>query len=573
MSLLQGRLSPHQIRGGGLWLLMIWMTGLLLHLPLSAGAERATSKPETTLEVLALAPAPASLHPFLLSASANGVQLSPFLVERLGQINDTQNTLELPLLEPPAPGLSQSRHLLRLKPGWKFSNGQPLTARDLESSYQRLKRAASAPQVPPPVQALARCFFLLEDLRARDNFQLELTFRRPVRSEELAPMLASLPIFPTEATDDALHRGTAPTLGPYQVVQTQPDTLSLRANAFYPFGLPSISSVTFHYLTSEALALKFSESATAQSAARIFVLPPALAGSAQGRTDLQLRVAESHRVLVLGFNQHASSRLAQKPTLRRAIAHLIDVQGLLEGLPMPDWLRSPLTGPYAQDRRYEGLLKPLPQLKFDPVQARIELGTLGYERSGETMRDTKGEPLALTLAVDPRVPSGQDLAGLIREQLEREGLTVNGLVTHSGQPTSEGTTPDLLLQEWYMDEDEGYTELLHSKGVFNPLSLNDAALDKLLTLERSAMLLASRERYRREIQTRLVETAAAVWLWQRRDVVAIQMAPGSTLRTTSALDPYYLFRSVHHWRLESEAPLGPSSDIPQPSLRRGEAIP
>lgn len=543
---------PHRAGISG-WLGILLIAGALQAAP--TGPTHATRTGPSQVEIFALGPPPSSMHPFLAGTSVNATQLSAFTVERLGHINELQNTLELPLLDAPVAGLLQASYLLRLKPDTRFSDGSPLTAQDIAASYRRLYTWASDSNAPAAVVALARCFFLLETLRARDGRTLELSFRRPVRSEELAPMLASLPVLPADAPDDALHSGTAPSLAPYRLEKNPGNPLRLKANPHYPLGTPAITSVLVHYVAEAELIRLLNDETLEKPAspdqARLVVLPPGLADQAQRRPELRVRVADSRRVLVLGFNHGSSSRLAQQGELRRALATLLDPQALREGLPMPDWIRTPLSGPYVLDRRYEHLFRTLPQLKSDPAQARATLAKLGYLRNGETLRDAQGNPLTLSLRVDPKVPSGALLGGLIAEQLRREGIDI---LKTSADPDTSGKRWDLLLQEWTLDEDEGYSELLSTRGVFNPLQLRDARLDSLLNLERSAMLLASRERYRREIQTRLAETASALWLWQRRDAVAMSL----TLHTAEALDPYYLFRAVHRWWI-GEAP--PPRDV------------
>lgn len=521
-----------------------------------AAAKDATPPPGPTLEILSTEPMPDSFHPLHLHNSTSALQLSAFIVERMGHINEERNTLEMPLFETPVAGYSSVRHQLRLKPGLRFSNGEPLTAQDVASSYLRLRLASVRPEASTGLRVLARCFFLLDQVEVLDARTLELTFSRPVRGEELAPMLANLPLFPHHVSDELLLKGQAPTLGPYHVMQrTEQRTeqrIELSANAYYPLGKPKIEHISLRYVSKPELSELLNISTAETPQPRLMLLPPSLALATQPRLDLQVRVAESRRVLVLGFQQRAGSRFHRNPELRQAIARLIEREALLESVPMPDWLRSPLVGPYVPDRRYEGLMKTLPQLKYDPELARNLLLKQGYVRSGESLRDARGQPLVLSLAVDERVPSGDVLAGVLRDRLTREGIELRRWTPPVVGGLESG--PDLVLQEWFMDEDEGYTELLHSNGTYNPLGLRDPQLDKLLELERRSMLLASRERYRREIQTRLVELAAGLWLWQRRDAVVVQMPLGVAFKTAAALDPYYLFRGVHLWQLLTDGP-------------------
>lgn len=521
------------------------------------------------LEILSTGPMPDNFHPLELNNTTTTLQLSAFVLERMGHINEALNTLEMPLFETPVAGLSSLRHQLRLKGNPRFSDGRLLTAEDVQVSFERLRSASTRADASMPLRVLARCFFLLDQVKALDARTLELRFARPVRGEELAPMLATLPLFPADASDEHLRRGEAPTLGPYQILKSTLNTIELSANPSYPLGKPQLERVTLRYVSALELAELMAIPTAETSQARLFILPPALTLQTQPRLDLQVRVAESRRVLVLGFRQQLGSRFHRNPELRQAISRLVDRESMVESVPMPEWLRTPLTGPYAPDRRYEGLMRPLPQLRHDPEQGRSFLAGLGYVRSGESLRDARGEPLVLTLAVDARVPSGDVLAGVLRDRFTREGIELR-----TWTPPLVGgleTGPDLVLQEWFMDEDEGYTELLHSNGLFNPLGLRDPPLDKLLELERRSMLLASRERYRREIQTRLVELAAGVWLWQRRDAVVVQMPLGVAFKTAAALDPYYLFRGVHLWQLLTDG--NSTAQVPGRASLSGEPTP
>lgn len=512
----------------------LWICLLFLAVPGAARAGR--------MVVYEPAPLPTRLHPFLLGGSSQGLHVSVLTTERLAHMDAANNALELSIFEEPKARGPRAWELT-LKAGIKFSDGSPVTANDIASSFTRLIQMAQGQENPPmAARVLARTLFLLESVEVEQGNRAVFNFRQPVQIYELPMVLAMLPVIPASQSDSQLSGKGAITLGPYVVTNIKDGVIDLKANPYYYLGKPQIGEIQVRTATQKELESTFYNEGAGQMAVDV---PASMLAELRKRPDVILRPANSRRMLYLGFNLRGGSKFNEMPDLRMAVASLVERQSLQDSIPDGGEARPLLTGPYSPDSPYAD-----PQVEapaFSVPIANQRLSQLGYRRVGETWRDSQGRALHLRLLVCDSVPSAEALSRLLEEQFKREGLDVETIMASAKQFRELLEKPDasfdMVLHQWLLDEGQDVYELFHSQGLYNYLGYSNPAVDERLALDRHASLPESRRLYRREIHRLLSKDLPVLFLWEVHDVVAFR----SDLEHVPPLDPYFLFRDVHQW--------------------------
>jgi ABC-type transport system substrate-binding protein len=490
---------------------------------------------------------PAKVHPFLLSSSPQELRLSALITERAAHVDASRNMLVLSLFQDPKSRGPRAWEL-SLKPGLKWSDGSPLTASDVATSFSRLVQMAQAEENPPlDAQVLARSLFLVKRIDVESPEKALFVFRQPVQPYELPAILAMLPIVPSTQTDAQLAGAGAVTCGPFMVQKIEKGLIELKANPYYYLGAPHIEGIEIRRVTPQELDAALVNEGSGQFAVQV---PTSMLADLRKKPDLILKPANTRRMLYLGFNEREGSRFYDLPELKLAIASLIDRQALQDAVPDGGESRPLLTGPYSPDSPYaDPLVEATP---FSVPIAVQRLSQLGFRRVGETYKDAQGKPLRLRLLVSDAVPSADMMGKVIDEQLKREGIGVE-IIRASAEDMRQiiqrpGGSFDLVLHQWLLDEGQDLYEIFHSKGLYNFLGFANTSVDERLVLDRHASLPESRVLYRREIHRILSREMPMVFLWELHDITVFR----SDIEHVPPLDPYFVFRDVHRWTVGGE---------------------
>ncbi len=492
------------------------------------------------------APLPASMHPFTLMHSRQGVHLSALLTERMSRLDTARNQLVLNFVSR-VEKLSSREYDLVLQAGLRWSDGSDFTAEDIAGSLVRLRDMASAEAPPASALLLSRPLLLVDRATAMSKDRVRFRFRKPVNEPELPSLMALLPVIPAKQTNRELSGPGAVTCGPYVVKEVGKDFVKLEANPFYFLGRPKIDTVVVRAVSEEELSKVLFSEGSGEVAVQV---PLEHLQRYEKRADLVVRPANTRRILYLGFNRRQGSAFAREPDLRMVLASIINPQAIDASVPRLGLERALVTGPFARGSPYAD-----PDITATPVSSAMasrRLADLGYRRIGERYRDAAGRVLSFKLLVCASVYEGELIARVMREELERMGIELevepideNRFRRLLRQPSGDY---DLILHEWTFDVGEDIYEVYHSRGVYNFLGYSNPKVDERLELARWAALPESRIMYRREVHRLFIADMPALFIWDTHDVVVFR----SDVEHVPPLDPYFLFRDVHLWTVGKE---------------------
>ncbi|HVC44500.1 MAG TPA: ABC transporter substrate-binding protein [Candidatus Binataceae bacterium] len=289
--------------------------------------------------------------------------------------------------------------IFHLRHGVRFSDGRPLTARDVQYTY--------ASVLDPATQSIKRAGFAeLATLRAADDYTIVMTTRRPY-----APALemAMLGIVPADTPAPGAGAAIAPAgSGPFALADFRRDeSVTLARNAYSSYAAGGVPGIVFKIVPNATVRVlelaegicDFTENDGVQ---------PELIPYLAAKPDLTIVKSPGTTYQYLIFN-FRDARL-RDPRVRRAIAYAIDraaiVASLLRGNAR---VASGMLAP--EDWAYDGAVTRYP---YDPDKARALLEAAGYE--------ARARPLRL---VYKTTPEGSRLAQAIQAMLLRVGVAVD----------------------------------------------------------------------------------------------------------------------------------------------------
>lgn len=491
-------------------------------------------------------PMQSELHPFLLLGSRQGVLLSALVSVRAARMDTSLNRMELSLFETAEKRGSREYDLI-LRQGLKWSDGSPLTAKEVANSFARLEDMISLENPPLAAQVLYRLFFLIERVDAPADDKARFIFRKPVNVTEIPSLLAMYPIIPSKLTNKQLSEPGAVGGGPFVITAMDEGIIRLSANPYYYLGKPKIDEIEYRILSNDDITKALFAENTGDMA--VFV-PRENLDRIKKRPDLVVRPTKSRRVLYLGFNRQSGSVIARYSGLRMVLASILNRQAIEDTLSGGVDEYSLLTGPYAQDGPYAD-----PDVMAPPISAPIaskRLADLDFRRIGETYRDASGKALSFRLLACSTIYKVDLIIKMMTEQLERMGIGLQvEMIDEAGfqklllAPRGDY---DLILHEWVLDEGEDIYEIYHSTGLYNYLGYSNLQVDERLVLERRAALPKSRILYRQELHRLFSQDMPALFFWESHDVAVFR----TDVEKVPPLDPYFLFRDIHLWTVGGE---------------------
>jgi len=377
---------------------------------------------------------------------------------------------------------------LRLRPHIRFHNGEPVDARAVKFTLERIVQGESK-------SPYRRMLSWLKDVEVTGDLSLRLHAQRPVPS--LSDLLTRLHVLPPRYLTEVgeVRFGEAPVgAGPYRVVSwKRAEPLVLEMNEEYgggPKGYPSIRKITFHAMPDAAE--RIDKLLTGQvHIARGFTVQQARLLNHAGIARVSAKPTPRVVTLQMDGDGRASKTPLNDRRVRRAISYGLPVDEIVEAV-LGKYAVRAQAGLTPLHFGYDAAILPRP---FDLQKARGLLNDAGY-----------GEGFEIPLNFSPSIlPEGERLSTLIAEHLEKlnlkvrfrrfpdaqefyanlrqgklEGLTLltsgNGAsfdadavfhpFFHTGQPLAYNTSPEL---DKFLDEGRTTIDPERRKAIYSAL--------------------------------------------------------------------------------------------------------
>ncbi|WP_326638571.1 ABC transporter substrate-binding protein [Streptosporangium sp. NBC_01755] len=441
-----------------------------------------------------------------------------------------------PALASAAPTISEDGRTVTftLREGVTFHDGRPVTAADVEYTYEALLDEANNSPIRGDYSAIAK-------VAAPDAGTVVFTLRYPY-----APLVqrTTLGIVPK----DSPLTGDAPVgAGPYVFVSRTPgDKIVLEGNSSYWAGAPAITTLVLAFAEDDNVR------ATRMSAGEFdaTILPPKAAARFDGQRDVTVHQVPSadYRGIMFPLKQPVTG----DRTIRKAFGLAIDRKAMVDTILAG--AGTPAFGPVSPDTAwYNPAVTGEPA--GDPEAARRLLEEGGWKVGDDGVRVKEGRRAEFSLMYPAGDTLRKELALAVASDAGKIGIDVKlaGLDWDAIEPRMDG---DALIMGWGTPYDPDYLnyELFHSsyagKGFFNPGRYDNPEVDRLLETGRESGDPAVRKQAYSDFQKIVYDDEVWTYLVFLKHVYVVR---GNISGIRPSVDAHEhatggLFRDIHTWK-------------------------
>jgi peptide/nickel transport system substrate-binding protein len=375
----------------------------------------------------------------------------------------------------------------RLRPGVKWHDGVPFTARDVKFTFDQVLDLSSGTRLRSDFAAIAGVD-IVDSLTVR--FRMHTPF---------APLLTLLGynagILPehllrNQRLSDAttFNRSTPVGTGPFRVTRvTAGASVVLERNPYWYGTRPGLERIAFKVvpdMNAQVAQLRAGE-------LDLITIEPANLGSVQHDPALVVRQVPVVQHWYVGFN--AMSHLFSSPVVRRAMAYAVNREAIIAGV-LKGYADLPTgTIPVALREYYDSTVRPIP---FAPDSAQILLAQAGWNRDADgTLRNASGRDFAFDLLVDKGNPTREQAALAVQQDLARIGIAVRLRTMEFASMVRDRVLPgnyEAILIWWTTPPDPDQYAFYASDQDNNHVRWRNATADSLLLAGRRALDPAAR---------------------------------------------------------------------------------
>lgn len=327
-------------------------------------------------------------------------------------------------------------YTFHLREGVTWQNGEPFTAQDVTFTYNLL--ADPATPADPDQTALwqsANC-------TAPDDLTVVCELPEPYAPFLAYTTMGILPqhilgeVAPQALIDDAFNRAPVGT-GPYELTSINETRAILRANVNYYLGAPKIEQIELRFYPDVSSAAADVVRGEAEGLLVDLTINPQDYEALQATTNLTPHLTGRAAYTSLYLNNREAP--LNDPFVRQAIAHAVDVDGIISSLLGGRAIRAdtpiaPGTWAYDSDVQAPG---------YDQGFARNLLEAAGWTMGeGETVRSRNDVELRFSLMTD-QDPLRGAIADAISEQLAEVGIEATVVREASGSLVTDFLIPKL----------------------------------------------------------------------------------------------------------------------------------
>ena len=407
-----------------------------------------------------------------------------------------------------------------IRPNVKWSDGVPLTARDVAYTYNRILRQK--------LSMYLSYFTGVTKVEAPDDQTVVITSKRPnaVMTALYVPILPEH-IWSQVPDSKAESYANVPMVssGPFQVTEVKIGKyVKMERNPHYQDGFgaePTVDEVLFEiYQTQDSLVADYK----AGNLDAAIELDPGFYRSLKGVPGSTSVAAPGLGFHELGFNcwnspKSKGNALLRDVRIRQAINWAMDKQAIaavaMDGLaPVGTSLLSPV------DTFFHWNVPPAEQYSYDPAKAKQILDDAGYKMGPNGVRVApNGKPLKFRLAALNEYPMDITAAKKISAYLKDVGIGITLQVMDENAFTNanyDNADDDLYIWSWTADIDPGYIlSVFTTDQILNSSDSEYAnpVYDKLYTAQAQAVIPAERKRIIDQMQQILYRDSPYSILW------------------------------------------------------------
>lgn len=491
--------------------------------PMNTAAAEATSGQSSKILRVGVTQEVDSLNPFI-SITRTGTDILRANFDYLTVYSQQDYSVEPSLAESWTTSADKLTWTFKMRKGVKWSDGQPLTAKDPAFTFNKMMTDETA--------ATANGSYVseFESVKATDDYTLVIKTKAP-----LSTMLGlDVPIVPEHVWSKVTDIGAEPQYpmvgsGPYYVTDfKEAQFTKMKANKNYWRGPPKIDELHFIYYRNPDAAVTALQSGQVDLINR---LTPTQFEALQGDPNIALNNAQNRRFNEIVINPGAATNdgtpigtgnpALKDVKLRQAIAQSIDSKKLVDAV----W------GGYAGEA--QGYIPPAfkdyawsppadKKRKFDLDAANKALDSAGYKKGADGVRlDKQGKPLNLTLLAHAENNVDENAGPFIKGWLADIGINIT-IKPVSDTEINEATTRgefDLAFSGWNANPDPDYVLSLQTcanrpnaegKGGTPDSFFCDKTYDDLYKKQQSELDPAKRADIVKQMQARLYDQAPLV---------------------------------------------------------------
>ncbi len=359
---------------------------------------------------------PATLNP-ITATDAYATDVNAWVYETL--LERDRDTLQLKGLLAESWQVSPDHltYTFTLRPGVRFHDGTPLTARDVKFTYDKARDPkVDAPHLQNYYQDLVR-------VEAVSDREVRFTCARPYY--KMLDMLGGLEILPAhlwEQGDFNSHpAGRAPVgSGPYRFLRWDTGKeVVLERNPDYWGRKPAFRRMVFKVVTDENSALQLLKRHDLDLMALTpvqWVKQTGTAAFGEEFTKLQYFLPGYSYI---GWNSRRA--VFSDPRVRRALTQLLDRETILKTLRFG--FGKVVSGPmFYETAEYDRAIEPWP---YDRQAAAALLDEAGWRKGKDGLRAKEGKPFRFEFTYTSGSTFAEQLGTVLKESLRKEGIEVS----------------------------------------------------------------------------------------------------------------------------------------------------
>lgn len=444
----------------------------------------------------------------------------------------------------------------RMRSGLRWSDGQPITARDVQWTAEQMKDSAVA---SPRQSELAA----LDSVRVENDSTVVLHFAR-----RYPDMLfnASFPVAP-----EHVFRGTAPdqianhpsltpggemvTSGPFRLTGWRPGAeYSLVPNP-HAATQPRVDRIVTRIIPDQTVAVGELQAGRVDMVTSVPL--DKVTAVRQASPFVRMETIDKRFVEYLGWNPRAFPALAD-PEIRLALSLAVDPQELVKQLGIEDFA-VPAAGPYPPILRAVYDAEGNPPLRADTARARRILEAKGWrDTDGDGIREKNGRPLRFTLETNAGNQRRADAGPILQQRFREIGvdLQLRTLEFATQQERLFDKKYEAALGSWGVQLSPDLSMAYLPDAQYNVVDYDDPETTRLI---QQALAQPTEERavpLWRAAADRIMQSHPYTWLYYYDMVVGVN----ERVRDTE-IDSFGAWNNAWEWWIPTDLQAGPQASL------------